>query len=216
MNTDIARRQMIEQQIRTWDVFDATALNAFESIPRDLFVPANCRNAAYADTEIPLPHKQCMLRPSIVGRMMQALDIQPNDDVLEIGTGTGYLTACLAQIASHVTSIDIFEDFVAGAEKTLAEIGVDNASVQCMDALAELPVGPFDVIAVTGSVAELCPQFFSALKPGGRIFVVVGESPVKTARLIRRGSGDEIESTDLFETDIPALLTDRKPVRFSF
>ena len=216
MNTDLARRQMIEQQIRTWDVFDAKALNAFAGIPRDQFVPENCRAAAYADAEIPLPHQQCMLRPSIVGRMIQALDIQAGDDVLEIGTGTGYLTACLAQVARHVTSIELFADFVALAKENLAEIEVENVSIQCMDAMEELPAGQFDVIAISGSVAELGQRFTSALKPGGRLFVVVGDSPAKTATLVKRGMAKEFESIELFETDIPALLTTRKPDAFSF
>jgi protein-L-isoaspartate(D-aspartate) O-methyltransferase len=216
MNTDLVRRQMIEQQIRTWDVFDAKALRAFEGIPRDRFVPESCREAAYADAEIPLPHNQCMLRPSIVGRMIQALDIQASDDVLEIGTGTGYLTACLAQVARHVTSIELFDDFVELAKRNLAKIEVDNVSLHCMDAMNELPDGHFDAIAVSGSVRELDERFTAALKPGGRLFIVVGESPAKTAMRVQRGPDREFESAELFETDIPALLTARKKETFSF
>jgi protein-L-isoaspartate(D-aspartate) O-methyltransferase len=216
MNTETARRQMIEQQIRTWDVFDAVALKAFEGIPRDRFVPESCRNAAYADAEIPLGHGQCMLRPSIVGRMVQALAIKADDDVLEIGTGTGYLTACLAQVARHVTSIELYEDFVTQARNNLAGIEIDNVSVQCMDAMRELPDAQFDVIAVTGSVAAADQRFVSALKPGGRLFVVVGETAAKSAVLVTRGPDDEFDSIELFETDVPALVTGNTPKTFSF
>jgi protein-L-isoaspartate(D-aspartate) O-methyltransferase len=216
MNTDFARRQMIEQQIRTWDVFDANVLNAFGRVSRDQFVPANCADAAYADSEIPLPHDQCMLRPSIVGKMLQALEVKEEDDVLEIGTGTGYLAACLAQIAGNVTSVDIFDDFVALAEKNLADAEIYNVSVQCMDVMNELPAAQFDVIAITGSVSELDDRFIAALKPCGRLFAVVGESPVKSAILVRRGIDEGFETHELFETDIPALLTTKKEPAFSF
>ncbi len=169
MTTDSVRRQMIEQQIRTWDVFDANVLNAFDSVPRDHFVPADCRKAAYADTEIPLPHGQCMLRPSIIGRMLQALEIQASDNVLDIGTGTGYLAACLAQLAGNVTSIDIFDDFVARLKRISLTPKSTTVSVKCMDAMQELPDGQFDAIAVTGSVSKIDPRFIAALKPGGRL-----------------------------------------------
>jgi len=216
MNTDLVRRQMVEQQIRTWDVFDVNVLNAFSGVPREDFVPADCTNAAYADAEIPLRHEQCMLRPSIVGRMLQALEIQADDNVLEIGTGTGYLTACLAQLASNVTSVEIFDEFAAQAEKNLASAEVENVSVHCMDATQEIPAGKFDVIVVTGSVSQPDDKLIAALNSGGRLFVVVGESPAKTAKLIKRGADESIESVELFETDIPALVNDRKPAAFSF
>ncbi len=216
MNTEFVRRQMVEQQIRTWDVFDANVLQVFAAVPRDQFVPDYCINAAYADGEIPLEHGQCMLRPSIVGKIMQALNIQADDDVLEVGTGTGYLTACLAQAARNVTSIDLLDDFVINAGKNLADAGVDNVSLHCMDATKELPAGQFDVIAVTGSVSEMDERLLKALKPGGRLFLVTGESPVKSAILVRRGPDGDIEMTQVFETDIPALLNADNPPGFSF
>jgi len=216
MNTDFVRRQMVEQQIRTWDVFDANVLKVFAKVPRDEFVPDNCINAAYADAEIPLAHNQCMLRPSIVGKILQSLDIQPGDDVLEVGTGTGYLTACLAQIAGKVTSIDIFDDFVAQASENLAKLETDNASLHCMDVTKELPGGEFDAIVVTGSVTEPDDRLLAALKPGGRLFIVTGEAPAKSALLVRREMDGNFESTTIFETDIPALLNAKKPSGFSF
>ncbi len=216
MNTESARRQMVEQQIRTWDVFDADVLNTIGDVSRDQFVPPEWRGCAYADTEVALPRGQCMLRPSIVGRLLQALDLQTDDEVLEIGTGTGYLTTCLAKTAKSVTSIDIHDDFIVEARKKLADAGVNNVTLECMDAMAGLPEGEFDAIAVTAAVGEMDDRFVGALKPGGRLFIVTGESPVMTARLITRGTDDEIASQDLFATDIPELITGNKPAVFSF
>jgi len=216
MNTVLARRQMVAQQIRPWDVFDANVLTAFGDVRRDQFVPDYCINAAYADAEIPLAHEQCMLRPSIVGKFVQALDIRRDDHVLEIGTGTGYLTACLARVAGKVTSIDIFDDFVIQATKNLARADVQNVSIRCMDAMKDLPEGRFDAIAVTGSMDEVDARLLAVLNPGGRLMVVVGESPAKSAILVRCGHDKRMESLDLFETDIPALLNRDRPAGFSF
>lgn len=216
MNTESARQQMVLQQVRTWAVFDPDVLNVIAAVPRDQFVPPEFRHCAYADVEIPLAHGQCMLRPSIVGRILQALHIHPADEVLEIGTGTGYLTACIAQLAGKVTSIDIYADFVGTARSHLAVAGVENATLQCMDASVQLPPGHFDVIAVTGAVAEVDERFVAALKPGGRLFLVVGESPVMTATLIRRDADGKISAEDLFETDIPAFVTAPGKPAFSF
>jgi protein-L-isoaspartate(D-aspartate) O-methyltransferase len=216
MNTVFARRQMVEQQVRTWDVFDATVLEVLNDIPRDQFVPDYCTNAAYADDEIPLPHDQCMLRPSIIGKILQSLEIRSSDDVLDIGTGTGYLASCLARIANTVTSVEIFDDLAEQARGNLSKAGVDNVSVACLDATKELPAGQFDVIVVTGSISEPDERMIEALKPGGRLFVVVGESPVKRAMILKRSQDGSVESSELFETDIPPLLNARIPAVFSF
>lgn len=204
MKTDLARRQMVNQQVRVWNVFNQEVLNVLGSVARERFVPAGCEDVAYADTEIPLAHGQVMLRPIIDGRLLQALAPGTGDTVLEIGTGTGYLTACLARMSASVTSIDIHEDFIAAASRNLETAEIENASVQCMDATAELPDGKFDAIAVTGSVRRIDERFVNALKPGGRLFLVVGESPAMNALLITRNGGGRQQSI-LFETDIPAL-----------
>ncbi len=204
MKTDLARRQMVSQQVRVWNVFNQEVLNVLGSVARERFVPAGCEDVAYADTEIPLAHGQVMLRPIIDGRLLQALAPGTGDTVLEIGTGTGYLTACLARMSASVTSIDIHEDFIAAASRNLETAEIENASVQCMDAMAELPDGKFDAIAVTGSVRRIDERFVNALKPGGRLFLVVGESPAMNALLITRNGGGRQQSV-LFETDIPAL-----------
>ena len=204
MKTDLARRQMVNQQVRVWNVFNQEVLNVLGSVARERFVPAGCEDVAYADTEIPLAHGQVMLRPIIEGRLLQALAPVTGDTVLEIGTGTGYLTACLARMSASVTSIDIHEDFIAAASRNLETAEIENASVQCMDAMAELPDGKFDTIAVTGSVRRIDERFVNALKPGGRLFLVVGESPALNALLITRNGGGRQQSI-LFETDIPPL-----------
>jgi len=204
MKTDLARRQMVKQQVRVWNVSNQEVLNVLDSVAREQFVPAGCEDVAYADTEIPLAHGQVMLRPIIEGRVLQALAPGTGDTVLEIGTGTGYLTACLARMSASVTSIDIHEDFIATASRNLETAEIENASVQCMDAMAELPEGDFDAIAVTGSVRRIDERFVNALKPGGRLFLVVGESPIMSALLISR-NGDDLQQSVLFETDIPAL-----------
>jgi len=215
MNSISSRQQMVKQQVRVWDVFDQAVLNVLGNVARDQFVPAGCEDVAYADTEIPLPHGQVMLRPIIEGRLLQALALGASDEVLEIGTGTGYLTACLASMSASVSSIDIHEEFIAAANRNLETAEINNASVQCMDAMAELPDGKFDAIAVTGSVPRIDDRFVAALKPGGRLFLVVGESPAMSALLITHDGG-ELQQSALFETDIPALENIAKESVFSF
>ncbi len=215
MNTDFPRQQMVRQQVRVWDVSNQQVLNVLGSIAREQFVPAGCEDVAYADTEIPLPHGHVILRPNIEGKLLQALDLREGDQVLEIGTGTGYLTACLARMSASVCSIDIHEEFIAAASRNLETAEVSNASVRCMDAMAELPDGEFDAIAVTGSVPRIDERFVNALKPGGRLFLVVGESPIMSALLITR-DGDGLQQTTLFETDIPALENMAEVSVFSF
>ncbi len=216
MNTDFARRQMVEQQVRTWDVDDAEILATMTALSRNQFVPPMYADLAYADTEIPLSHGQYMLRPTIEGRALHALDLDRRDNVLEVGTGTGYLTACIGGLGGSVTSIDIFEDFLATAEKNLAIAGIENANLHCMDALEQLPAGEFDAILVSGSTPTLHERFIESLKPGGRLFAVVGESPVRSAVRITRGTGDGWQKQSLFETDIPELVNAQHTPLFSF
>ena len=204
MNTDFARRQMVAQQVRTWDVFNQDVLQVLGSVAREQFVPRDFEDVAYADTEIPLARGQVMLRPVIEGRILQALELGSEDRVLEVGTGSGYLTACLASLSASVSSIDIHDDFIAAARENLDAVEVNNATLECMDAMTELPQGEFDAIAVTGSVPRIDDRFVQALKPGGRLFLVVGKSPLMSALLIVR-AGEELQQNYLFETDIPAL-----------
>jgi protein-L-isoaspartate(D-aspartate) O-methyltransferase len=216
MNTDFARQRMVEQQVRTWDVSDKRVLTTLAEISRDQFVPSMYADLAYADTEIPLGNGQCMLRPSMDGRILQTLDLRAGDSVLEIGTGNGFLTACLANLAESVTSVEIFDDFVARARGNLAGAGVENVQLHCQDALVEIPPGDFDAIVVSGSAALLHQPFVDALRPGGRLFAVIGESPAKSAILVSRSADQEYRTSSLFETDIPHMVnaTENSPFFF--
>ncbi len=216
MNTDYARLKMIEQQVRAWDVFDPDVLDVLAEIPREHFVPAGFEALAFADTEIPLGHGQSMMTPTVEGRTLQALELGPSDDVLEIGTGSGFLTACLAHLARHVTSIDIFEGFTSSAAGKLADAGIDNVTLTTTDATRELPDGPFDAIVVTGSMQTLDQRLVDLLGEDGRLFVVTGDSPVMEARLIRPDEEQGWRSESLFETDIAPLINASLPPQFSF
>ena len=215
MNSELARQKMVEQQVRVWDVSNQKVLTVLGNVAREEFVPAGCEDVAYADTEIPLPHGQVILRPIIEGRLLQALALKDRDQVLEIGTGTGFLTACLASMCAAVTSIDIHEEIIASASRHLEGAGIGNASLQCMDAMEDLPDGEFDAIAVSGSVPRIDERFVKALKPGGRLFLVVGESPVMNALLITR-DGEQWQKESLFETDIPPLVSTAEESVFVF
>jgi protein-L-isoaspartate(D-aspartate) O-methyltransferase len=216
MNSESARQQMVEQQVRTWDVFDELVLETMSAVPRDRFVPPAFAHCAYADAEIPLANGQCMLRPSIAGRILQAVRAVATDKVLEVGTGTGYLTECLARMADSVTSIDIFEEFTGAAAQRLEDRGVRNVDLRCMDATKELPAGAYDCVIVTASMAKMDARLVDKLAPGGRLFVVIGEPPVMTATLVRRGEPDGTMAEDLFETRIPPMVAEPEAPVFLF
>ncbi len=216
MNTDFARQQMIEQQVRAWDVLDLNVLDALKEVQRELFVPKGFEALAFADTEIPLAHGQMMMTPTIEGRVLQALELAGGESVLEIGTGSGFLTACLAQLATTVTSIDIYDDFLESAGQQLADCGIDNVELLRMDGTEELPERKFDAIAVTGSLQTFDARLVNALNPGGRIFVVVGDSPAMTALKITRTDEDDWRSDTIFETDLKPLANGALPPQFSF
>ena len=205
---------MLGQQIRAWEVLDDRVLGAIAQTPREHFVPEDYRELAFADMEIPLPHGQAMLAPKIEGRLLQALQVEPSDEVLEIGTGTGFLTACLARLAERVYSVDIFPEFVQAARANLAAAGVENVELETADALQlELP-GRFDAIAVTGSMPVLDDRFVRMLRPEGRLFVVVGRTPVMDARLITLLPTGGTTSQSLFETVLSPLINAERPEPF--
>ena len=207
---------MVQQQVRTWDVSDPSVLRVISELQREQFVPAEYQGLAFADTEIPLPHGQAMMKPIVEGRLLQALELKSEHNVLEIGTGTGYLTACLAKLSAAVSSIDIFSDFVAMAKSNLADAGIDNIELLCMDATTEIPKGKFDAVAVTGSLPVFDTRFLDAVKPGGRLFVIVGDSPVMDARIVTRIGENDWTTRSLFETDVRPLLNATRPSTFSF
>lgn len=216
MNVDFARRQMVRQQVRAWDVSDETVLNVIAACARERFVPPDYSHLAFADTEIPIGRGQYMMRPIVEGRVLQALEISQDDHVLEIGTGSGYLTACLSTMAASVTSIDIHDDFVTRASERLRDVGIDNVALEQMDATGELPGGEFDAIAVTGSVPQFDQRFVEVLRPGGRLFVVVGESPVMAAQLVTKGESGSTVVRSLFETVLAPLENAGRPPVFTF
>jgi protein-L-isoaspartate(D-aspartate) O-methyltransferase len=216
MNIDFARQQMIDQQVRAWTVLDPAVLAVLSEVPREKFVPGAYASLAFADTEIPLGHGEFMMTPTVEGRLLQALDLGSNDHVLEIGTGSGFLTACLAKLAATVTSIDIYGDLVRDAAGKLAQAGIDNVALRTMDATSELPGDRYDAIAVTGSIETFDTRFVDALRPGGRLFVVVGSPPIMEARLVRRSGSTDWQSEVLFETKLAPLVHGTLPPQFVF
>ena len=217
MNIEQARFNMIEQQIRPWDVLDDQVLRIISGTPREDFVPERYRALAFSDISIPLEHGQVMMPPKLEGKLLQSLTLQPGDSVLEIGTGSAYLTACLARLAAKVHSVDLYPEFVEQARAKLERHGIDNVTLEVADAASGWSgEGSFDAIAVTGSLPLLHQGFHNALKPGGRLFVIVGKPPIMQALLITRVGEQEWNQESLFETAIPALVNAPQPEAFKF
>lgn len=209
-----ARETMVEQQVRPWDVLDPRVLDALVAVPRDAFVPDALRDLAYTDIELPLAHGEHMHKPVFEGRMLQAVEASPGDEVLEIGTGSGYITACLADLARAVVSIDIQGEFTERCRARLAELGMNNVRLETADAFAFEPGKQFDAVCVTGAVADVPERFLSWVKPGGRLFIIRGPAPVQEAvRLLRTDSGWEEQS--LFETELTYLAGAEPVQRFA-
>jgi protein-L-isoaspartate(D-aspartate) O-methyltransferase len=216
MNVEQARFNMIEQQIRTWDVLDQRVLDLLATVPREDFVPERYRNLAFVDMQIPLDHSQAMMEPRLEARLVQALELTPADNVLEIGTGSGYVTALLASLGGHVTSVEIFEDLSREAGGKLAVHGIDNVTLQVGDAARGWEGGPWDAIILTGSVPVLPEAFRRALTVGGRLVAVVGKPPVMEAKLVRRASETVWEESSEFDTEVAPLLNCEEPSAFVF
>ena len=217
---ELARFNMIEQQVRPWNVLDERVLRVLSELPREAFVPDAYQALAYADIDVPIGEGTAMLAPKLVGRMLQALAVRDGDKVLEIGPGTGYTTACLARLGGRVIGVEIDPDLAEGARERIAALNLRRVEIRTGDGLAA-PVdgGPFDVIAVTGSMPtdEPIPALAQQLAPGGRLFVIVGEEPVMQARLETRvGPGPDLRRQELFETSVPALVNVPQPERFVF
>lgn len=205
MNMEKARFNMIQQQIRPWDVLDSSVLQTMSDLPRDAFVNNDQRALAYSDIQLPIGHGESMMHPRIEGRMLQELAISNDDSCLEVGTGSGYLTACMANLAKDVYSIDIHPEFLASAGERLDAQNISNVTLAKENALTELNTNKrFDVIAVTGSVPEYLSLFEEMLNPGGRLYITVGTAPIQHAMLITR-TKDGFDRTSLFETELKAL-----------
>jgi protein-L-isoaspartate(D-aspartate) O-methyltransferase len=214
--TEQARQNMVENQVRTWDVLDARVLDVLRDVRREDFVPARHRNLAFADLALPIGHDEVMLKPVLEGRLLQALALQPGDKVLEIGTGTGFLTACIARLAGSVTSVELHADFAEAARAKLAAAQVRNAKVETADALRDFDSHEqFDAVVVGGAVWSLPERVRGWVKPGGRLLAIVGESPAQQVTLYSRAADSRWSSESLFETDVPYLRNAEPPRRFT-
>ncbi|MDX1352845.1 MAG: protein-L-isoaspartate O-methyltransferase [Thiomicrorhabdus sp.] len=215
MNLDQARFYMVEQQIRPWDVLDPKVLDLLMDIPRHLFVESGNEELAYSDIELPIGQQQIMMAPKVEGRLLQALDIDENDTVLEIGTGSGYLTALMANLGKSVTTIELYPEIQAIAKTRLASF--KNIEFHEGDGSENWDDGKeYDVIVLTGSVQEVPQSYKEKLNLGGRLVVVTGSSPVMTAQVVTRISQQEWETETLFETDLPALVNPNQKATFTF
>lgn len=207
MNTEEARQNMLKQQLRTNDVLNEHLLALLTKTPREHFVPAAYQNLAFADHQVPLAHDQVMMSPMEESKMLQALMVQSSDRLLEIGTGSGYITAILAQLGACIDSLDIFADFTQAAEKRLHEHGIKNANLITADVFENWkPEKTYDVIVITGATPLLPPRFTQYLSDAGRLFAIIGEAPNKQATLMTRGPGEACMSRFLFTMDIPNLI----------
>ena len=216
MDNLTARRQMVDQQIRTWEVLDPRVLNVFCMVPREAFVPPEYRELAFADTSIPIGLGQSMLAPKIQGRILQALGIAAADSVLEVGSGNGYLAACLSLLGAATRSLDIHPLFTAAAKANLRAVPEASVDFQTRDAFDTAPLGEYDAIAVTGSLPVYDARFERSLRLGGRLFAIVGEAPVMDAILVRRVDTAEWIRESLFETVVEPLINATAAQRFVF
>jgi len=217
MNLDQARANMVEQQIRTWEVLDQDVLDLLYLVPREEFVPEQLRALAFSDLELPIGEGEKMWAPKMEARVLQELNARKSDRALEIGTGSGYLTALLAHRSAHVHSVEINPALGAFGRRNLERHGADNVTLETGDAARGWPRhAPYDIIVLTGSTPVLPASFLEQLAPEGRLFAVVGEAPAMTARLVTCTGPGAYRTTDLFETVIQPLVNCARPSRFRF
>jgi len=217
MPSEVAREQMVEQQVRAWDVLDERILDTLRAVPRERFVPERWRELAFADSEIPLPCGKHMLRPMLVGRLLQALAIKPGERALEIGTGSGYVSACLADLGGHVRTLELHRELAEMARANLRGLAhATPVEVIEADGLKLDEAAQYDVIVLAASLPLYQPSFERALRPGGRLFVVVGAGTPQRATLIRCAGPGDCSSQPLFETCIDALEGAPRPATFGF
>jgi len=212
-----ARFNMVEQQIRPWQVLDPAVLHTLQHIARELFVPVAFQALAYTDTDIPIGHGQTMVAPRIDARLLHDVKLTPTDKVLEIGTGSGYLTALLADRSQHVVSLEINPQLHGNARANLQRAGIHNVDVRLADGSAGAAEdGPFDAIVLGGSIHEVPPVLLQQLKIGGRLIAIVGEEPVMQATLYTRSSESAWDHRELWDTSAPRLMGFPEPSRFHF
>jgi protein-L-isoaspartate(D-aspartate) O-methyltransferase len=216
MDFEAARQQMIHQQVRAWDVLDPAVLDVLGHVPRERFVPPAFRELAFADASIPLPGGQSMLAPKIHGRILQALALSAGERALEVGAGSGYLTACLAALGGQVTSLEIRPELVALATANLRAAGYPGVVVQGADATQWQPSQRYELVVLTASLPEYDARYEQWLTVGGRLFAVVGSGEPMSALLVTRTGEQEFGRVDLFETVVDPLVNARRPSRFVF
>jgi protein-L-isoaspartate(D-aspartate) O-methyltransferase len=217
MNLEQARFNMIAQQLRPWNVLDTDALDLLAVVKREEFVPAACRDLAFSDIELPLGHGASMLAPKIEAHALQALRVRKHEKVLEIGTGSGYMAALLAAHADRVWSIEIVPELAAMAQANLQRHGIANVTVETGDGALGRPAhAPYDAIMVSGGLPFLPAELTAQLKPGGRLFAIVGKAPAMTAQLVVRETADAFRTVGLFETQAALLENAQHPPRFVF
>ncbi|MGE3320027.1 MAG: protein-L-isoaspartate O-methyltransferase [Candidatus Berkiella sp.] len=217
MNFELARANMVTQQVRPWHVLDEDVLKVMANLQRELFVPKEFQALAYSDTDIPMKEGQTLLSPKVVGRALQAMAFTGDEKVLEIGTGTGYVTACLSQLAHSVVSVEIHESLLNMAEAQLAQLPCQNVTLLHQDGILGVSsLAPFDVIVVTGSFPLGVPEaLIEQLKVHGRLFAVCGQAPTMQAvKIVRDQSAYQLSS--LFETVVPSLINAKQPEKFEF
>jgi protein-L-isoaspartate(D-aspartate) O-methyltransferase len=217
MHTEFARVQMIEQQLRAWEVFDERVLDTVRAVPRERFVPEAWRELAFADCEIALPHGKRMLRPMIVGRILQKLSLRGGEEVLEVGTGSGYLSACLARLGGRVRSLELHRDLADFARANLqATAPTLPCEVVVADGMHLSDESRYEVVVLTASLPIYETRFERALKVGGRLFIVIGAGTLQQANLVTRVRDNEWQRQPLFETSIEALEHAPHPEAFGF
>jgi protein-L-isoaspartate(D-aspartate) O-methyltransferase len=221
MNIEKARFNMIEQQIRTWDVLDQEVLELLVVVKREAFVPAAYKSLAFVDTEIPLPGGEHMFAPKMEARILQEVGVKKHEHVLEIGAGSGYMAALLAHKARHVTTVEIDPALKTMAANNLADYGIANVDVELGNGAQGWSgsgnnSAPYDVIVISGSLPVLPDSFLKQLKVGGRIFAIIGEAPVMVAQLITRVSDTAYNTEKIFETDVKPLRDAIVPSHFKF
>jgi protein-L-isoaspartate(D-aspartate) O-methyltransferase len=217
MNVEQARFNMIEQQIRPWEVLDQNVLSLLAVLRREDFVPPQHRALAFIDTEVPLPEGQCMLAPRVEARLLQELRLQPHESALEIGAGSGWMAALMAHQAQRVATMEIRPALAAMARANLARAAIGNAAVVEGDGVKGLPAqAPFDAIVLSGSVAQVPPALLAQLEAGGRLVAIEGQVPVMRAVLVTRIAEQQYKRVELFDTVAPRLQGFGEPTRFSF
>ncbi len=214
---ELARHTMVEQQIRPWEVLDQRILDLIDQSPREDYVPEKYRNLAYVDMNVPLGHDQVMMSPKLEARLLQELAIQTDDNILEIGTGSGYMTSLAATLGHHVYSVEVIADLAARAQRSLQSHGIKNITLETGDGARGWDKHePYDVILVTGSLPMLPDRFKQSLAPDGRLIAIIGHSPVMRVTLVQRVAAQSWHETSLLETDLPPLINAQEPDRFVF